>query len=88
MRVQARAAVGVCVCVPVADAHTQTPLPCSPPRLERQWAAFSPLDACSYALNVYDRGATLSVVVDSGAHGTHVSEGRVRGALGGCGLMH
>lgn len=42
-------------------------------RLERQHAVFSPLDACTFAVNIYDAGATLSIVADTGAHGTHVA---------------
>jgi hypothetical protein len=61
---------------PAAPSATRAPRasPLSPPspRLERQWGTFSALDCCNYALNTYDNGATLSVVVDSGAHGTHV----------------
>jgi tripeptidyl-peptidase-2 len=41
-------------------------------RVERQWATFSALDACNYGVNIYSGGDVLSVVVDSGAHGTHV----------------
>eukprot|EP00887_Chlorella_sp_A99_P002396 scaffold10.g2396.t1 len=42
-------------------------------RARRQWGTFSAEDACSYALNIYDEGATLSIVVDAGSHGTHVA---------------
>jgi subtilisin family serine protease len=39
-------------------------------RAERQYAVFGPRDVgCSYCLNIYDEGKTLSVVVDAGAPG-------------------
>ena len=38
-----------------------------------QHGTFSPQDACNFAINVYDQGTTLSVVVDAGSHGTHVA---------------
>lgn len=40
---------------------------------ERQHGTFSALDACNFACNIYDDGAVLSIVVDSGSHGTHVA---------------
>lgn len=40
---------------------------------EYQFGTFSDVDACNYALNIYNEGDILSVVVDSGAHGTHVA---------------
>ena len=42
-------------------------------RVERQWGVLDPETLLSYALNVYDAGATVSVVTDAGAHGTHVA---------------
>lgn len=42
-------------------------------RLKRQYGTFSAEDACNFALNIYDGGATLSIVVDAGSHGTHVA---------------
>ncbi len=42
-------------------------------RAERQYGTFSAEDACNYALNIYDAGAVLSIVVDADPHGTHVA---------------
>ncbi len=42
-------------------------------RAERQYATFSDESLLNYAMNVYDDGDTLSIVVDTGAHGTHVA---------------
>ncbi|CAI5460083.1 unnamed protein product [Closterium sp. Yama58-4] len=42
-------------------------------RLERQHATFSPMDACGFAVNIYDEGAVLSIVTEASAHGTHVA---------------
>ncbi len=42
-------------------------------RLERQHGTFSSEDLMNYAVNVYDDGKLLSIVTDSGAHGTHVA---------------
>ena len=42
-------------------------------RAERQFGTFSALDACNYALNIYDQGDVLSIVTDTGEHGTHVA---------------
>ncbi|CAI7931005.1 unnamed protein product, partial [Closterium sp. NIES-54] len=42
-------------------------------RLERQHAIFSPMDACGFAVNIYDEGAVLSIVTEASAHGTHVA---------------
>ncbi|GLI68325.1 hypothetical protein VaNZ11_012720 [Volvox africanus] len=41
--------------------------------LERQYGTFSELDSCNFVLNMLDEGRTLSIVVDCGAHGTHVA---------------
>ena len=38
-----------------------------------RYSTFSFLDSCNFALNIYDEGSTLSIVVDAGAHGTHVA---------------
>ena len=40
---------------------------------ERVYGTFSAEDACNFALNIYDDGAVLSIVVDAGSHGTHVA---------------
>lgn len=42
-------------------------------RAQRQWATFSPQDSCNFAVNIYNDGDILSIVVDAGAHGTHVA---------------
>lgn len=41
--------------------------------MEHQYSTFSEVDCCNYVSNVYDDGAILSIVVDAGAHGTHVA---------------
>jgi tripeptidyl-peptidase-2 len=41
--------------------------------VERKYGLFSEQDACAYGVKIYDEGNTLSIVVDAGAHGTHVS---------------
>ncbi|MEW5301337.1 MAG: hypothetical protein WDW36_004201 [Sanguina aurantia] len=48
-------------------------LPLANYRLEHQYGTFSEVDCCNYVSNVYDDGAILSIVVDAGAHGTHVA---------------
>ena len=42
-------------------------------RAERRYGTFSALDACNFVLNIYDEGKTLSIVTDTGEHGTHVA---------------
>ncbi|CAI5509785.1 unnamed protein product [Closterium sp. Naga37s-1] len=42
-------------------------------RLKRQHATFTPMDACGFAVNIYDEGAVLSIVTEASAHGTHVA---------------
>lgn len=42
-------------------------------RVERQHGTFSPEDGCNFVCNIYDEGNVLSIVVDSGSHGTHVA---------------
>ena len=42
-------------------------------RLERQYATFGDDDLLNFALNIYRDGDLLSIVVDSGNHGTHVA---------------
>jgi tripeptidyl-peptidase-2 len=39
----------------------------------RQFKRFSDLDALNFCVNVFDEGSVLSIVVDAGAHGTHVA---------------
>lgn len=39
----------------------------------RRFGTFSAADACNFAVNIYDEGNILSVVVDAGSHGTHVA---------------
>ena len=39
----------------------------------RQFRRFSDLDALNFCVNIFDEGAVLSIVVDAGAHGTHVA---------------
>lgn len=38
-----------------------------------EYRSLSSVDALHYAINIYDDGSTLSIVVDAGAHGTHVA---------------
>lgn len=40
---------------------------------ERKYGTFSAEDACNFALNIYEEGNVLSIVVDAGSHGTHVA---------------
>ncbi|KAG4998232.1 hypothetical protein JHK85_029671 [Glycine max] len=40
---------------------------------EKKYGIFSKLDACTYAVNVYNDGNVLSMVTDSSPHGTHVA---------------
>jgi len=40
-------------------------------RLERQYDTFGDEDLLNYAVNIYEDGDILSIVADSGAHGTH-----------------
>ena len=40
---------------------------------ERKHGTFSVEDGCNFVCNIYDEGKVLSIVVDSGAHGTHVA---------------
>ncbi|GAX82749.1 hypothetical protein CEUSTIGMA_g10175.t1 [Chlamydomonas eustigma] len=42
-------------------------------KAERKYSTFSFLDSCNFAVNIYGNGAVLSIVVDAGAHGTHVA---------------
>ncbi len=38
-----------------------------------RYGTFTPFDACNFAVNIYDGGDPLSIVVDAGSHGTHVA---------------
>jgi tripeptidyl-peptidase-2 len=42
-------------------------------RLEREYGTFSDDDLLNYAMNIYQEGDLLSIVVDAGTHGTHVA---------------
>ncbi|NNE42765.1 MAG: S8 family serine peptidase, partial [Gemmatimonadetes bacterium] len=42
-------------------------------RTERQWATFGDRDLLNYVLNIYEDGNRLSIVADTGSHGTHVA---------------
>ncbi|RCV07666.1 hypothetical protein SETIT_1G263600v2 [Setaria italica] len=42
-------------------------------RLERKYAIFSKLDACSFVANIYDDGNLVSIVTDCSPHATHVA---------------
>ena len=39
----------------------------------RQFARISDIDAMNYCVNIFDNGKVLSIVVDAGAHGSHVA---------------
>mmetsp|Transcript_8805 Transcript_8805/g.11071 ORF Transcript_8805/g.11071 Transcript_8805/m.11071 type:complete len:1292 (+) Transcript_8805:46-3921(+) len=40
---------------------------------EGQYGTFSHVDMCNYAVNIYQDGKVVSIVVDAGAHGSHVA---------------
>ena len=42
-------------------------------RLEQQYATFSDQSALNFSVNIYENGKRLSIVSNSGAHGTHVA---------------
>ena len=42
-------------------------------RIKHQYSRFSQSDNCNYCVNIYDEGTILSIVVDAGAHGSHVA---------------
>lgn len=42
-------------------------------KTEHKYGTFSSLDGCNFVCNVYEEGDVLSIVVDSGSHGTHVA---------------
>lgn len=42
-------------------------------RYARQYRTFSEIDSLNYCVEILDEGSILSIVVDAGAHGTHVA---------------
>lgn len=42
-------------------------------RTELKYGTFSKEDGCNFVCNIYEEGNVLSIVVDSGSHGTHVA---------------
>ncbi|MDG2201033.1 MAG: S8 family serine peptidase [Phycisphaerales bacterium] len=42
-------------------------------RIHHHWSTFGTTDLMNYGINVYEEGDVLSIVVDSGSHGTHVA---------------
>ena len=52
--------------VPVSEAMTDY-------YKEGQYRTFTHIDMCNYAVNIYQNGKVVSVVVDAGAHGSHVA---------------
>ena len=48
-------------------------LPMTDYRVSHQYTTFSPLDQLNYCVNIFDNGEILSIVVDAGAHGSHVA---------------
>jgi len=42
-------------------------------KTERQYGTFSAEDGCNFVCNIYEEGHVLSIVIDSGSHGTHVA---------------
>ncbi|KAK4839860.1 hypothetical protein QYF36_025562 [Acer negundo] len=42
-------------------------------RTEQKYGVFNQLNACTFVVNVYDRGNILSLVTDCSPHGTHVA---------------
>ncbi|MEW4455355.1 S8 family serine peptidase [Bremerella sp. JC817] len=41
-------------------------------KVKRQYSTFGEVDLVTYAINIYEEGNVLSIVVDAGTHGTHV----------------
>jgi tripeptidyl-peptidase-2 len=48
-------------------------LPMAEFRVAYEYRRLTELDALNYSINIFDSGSILSLVVDSGAHGTHVA---------------
>lgn len=42
-------------------------------KTEQAYGTFSKEDGCNFVCNIYEGGDVLSIVVDSGSHGTHVA---------------
>lgn len=42
-------------------------------KTEQQYGTFSKDNGCNFVCNIYEEGNVLSIVVDSGSHGTHVA---------------
>ncbi len=42
-------------------------------RVKREFCRISEIDAMNFAVNILNDGSILSIVVDAGAHGTHVA---------------
>lgn len=42
-------------------------------KVAHEFRRFSDVDALNYCVNIFDEGTILSVVVDAGAHGSHVA---------------
>ena len=64
--------------VPSSDAMTDF-------HKEGQYRTFSHIDMCNYAVNIYQEGKVVSVVVDAGAHASHVAGITARYQLNGDG---
>ncbi|MBI1249618.1 S8 family serine peptidase [bacterium] len=42
-------------------------------KVKRQYSTFGEVDLVTFAINIYEEGNILSIVVDAGTHGTHVA---------------
>lgn len=67
-------------------------------KTERKYGTFSALDSCNFCVNIFSDGDVVSIVVDAGAHGTHVAgivgaffpddpSGAMNGIAPGCQLI-